>query len=333
MKKIICVLFLGLFVAGVYGGDKAPDIYNLINRGQLREAEQKLQNLPTAAGRDGNHLFLTALLERDARQAAELLKAALASNLDDRYRNDAERRLVCIEEAVGMTANSKRQAYDLLMRTVGEPRAALLATLAANTDPSTQEHKRYLYTLIEEHDNAYFAQYGRLARAYQEYRAGHYESAVTLCRQINGAKNDDLSAAALVLISRIALERGEETRALLNYNIIREKYPYAIGEDFLLGALKRISSEQSGEESREVIEGISYSIQIGVYSVKDNAESMKDRIEKYGLKGRLVRRSISGNTYHVVLAGMFKTMEEAENMRRRLESGEGEVFKVVVNDD
>jgi cell division protein FtsN len=119
----------------------------------------------------------------------------------------------------------------------------------------------------------------------------------------------------------------------LNYNILREQYRYAIGQDVLLSELKVVSDEKSGEESTEVFEGITYSVKVGVFGERKNAERMADQIEGYGYKSRIERRKISENYYHVVLAGRFTTMKEAQAARQRLEQGENMVFQVVVNDE
>jgi cell division septation protein DedD len=131
----------------------------------------------------------------------------------------------------------------------------------------------------------------------------------------------------------MALSRGESETALLNYNILRERYRTAIGQEKLAAALQDVSESQTGKEASEVITGVTYSVQVGVFSEKDNARRMEERIKAYGYSTRIAKRTISGSTYHVVLAGEFPTMNDAQAARQKLERGENEVFKVVVNDE
>ena len=60
---------------------------------------------------------------------------------------------------------------------------------------------------------------------------------------------------------------------------------------------------------------------------------MAEIIKGYGYNTRIKKKLISDNQYYVVLAGRFRTMQEAQTARQKLELGEDQIFKVTVNDE
>lgn len=334
MKPRLGIICLICLACPLQADPQIDRVYQRFQNGDLVRAREEFRRLPQTAVRDGNRLFISALLETDGKRARDLLRAAVRSNLDGKYQQEAYFRMIQLAEALGDTAAVLASGAEFLdhWETSGY-RDQLLATLAAHSPDDSDEQRRYLGLLIDEFPGSYFGQFARLTKAGTAFDRRHYKTATTLCRQITNAPDDDLTPASLILLSHIALLQGESERALLNYNILLERYRHAVGEEELLAALRQVSEAQSGEEATEYFEGVTYSVQVGVFGDKDNAKRMSGRIEGYGYKTRITKRTISGNTYHVVLAGRFSTLQEAQVARQKLESGENEVFKVVVNDE
>lgn len=334
MKHLYLVITLCWLVGSVAADQQVDRIYRDFSAGNVSRAQTDFRQLPQVTIRDGNRLFLSALFESDGRRAFDQLAAALRSDLDGKYEEEARFRMIQLAQARGDTAYVLSAGTNFLGRwEMSRFREQLLAGMAAYSHESGSDRKRYLDLLIDGFPGSYYGQFARLTEAVGAYDRGHYKTATTLCRRINNAADDNLAPASLILLSRIALKQGESERALLNYNILREQYHYAIGQDELLTALKIVSDEKSGRESTEVFEGITYSVQVGVFGEKKNAENMSDRIKAYGYGAWIKKRKISDNQYYVVLAGRFDTMKEAQTARQKLELGENEVFKVVVNDE
>jgi len=333
--KTRITLFILLVLAGIAAADSTIDhIYTLFSQGDYIRAEKEFRGLPPSTIRDGNRLFVSALFEDHGDRARELLATAIQSNLDGKYMEEAYFRLIQLAEADGDTAEVVSRSSSFLKRWDNSRyREQILAVLAAHSVADEHEHDRYLDLLSDEYPGSYFGQYARLSKAYDAFDRGHFITATTLCRKINNSTDNNLTAASLIMLSRIALRQNQADRALLNFNILREQYTDAIGEGDLLVALKRISEAKSGEESTEVFEGITYSVQVGVFAEKDNAKNMEKRVEAYGYDARIKKRVISGNTYRVVLAGKFKTQQDAQVAKQKLELGENQIFKVVVNEE
>lgn len=334
MKYLLITIFIFGISAMSLADDKIDEIYQLFSDGKINRAKSEFNGLAQTNVRDGNRLFLASLFDTDGKSAQDKIEAALRSDLDGKYKEEAYFRLMLLAAAENDSSTVVSSGKSFLdIWEVSRFRQQVLALLSAYETKNSKSRDRYLNLLSDEFPGSYFGQYSRLHMAENAFKRGHYKTATTLCRRINNSSNDDLTAASLILLSKIGLKDGNAERALFNYNILREQYRFAIGEDELLNALKNVSDKKSGEESTEVFEGITYSVQVGVFSEKGNAKSMEKRAEGYGFDSRIKRRKISGRNYYVVLAGKFSTMQEAVSAKNKLEMGENEPFKVITNDE
>ena len=85
----------------------------------------------------------------------------------------------------------------------------------------------------------------------------------------------------------------------------------------------------SNDQVAERITGTTYSVQVGVFSVGDNARNFAGRLKKYGEPVEINEKMISGKKYYVVYAGRFLSSEKAMAFKTRLESSEKEAFQVI----
>jgi|GEM_PF-1175368 len=335
MIRLFLLFLLLAAISAATADDQIDRIYDRLSRGDLSGAEQDLGRLPAAPARDGNRLFIQALLEKNGVKARELLEAALNANLDDTYAEEAQLRLLQLAEAGRDTAAvmAAAQTYMKKFRN-GRLREDVLAALAAHTADGAQRIA-YLDQLIKEFPNDYFGQYARLAKADDAFHKDKFKEAGNICRQITGSGDEDLAPAALVMLADIALKKSDAEGALLNYNIIREQYPAAVGQERLETALK--SYADTDTPTPPVVEkksgAVVYMIQLGVFASKDNAGKMADRAKAYGYKTEIRKKNIAGKSLFAVMAGRFATQKEAHAAKEKLERGEGQVFKIVVDDE
>lgn len=334
MKLLLPVIIALSMAAGVPAGEPVDRVYECFRDGDIARARSEFQNLPQSAARDGNRLFVNGLLEPSGEVVRDLLSAAVRSDLDGKYQEEAHFRMLQLAEAAGDTSTVLSVGVAFLDRwEMSRYRERILAMLAAHAKDGSAEQERFLRMLEGESPGSYYGRFAVLTRARTVAGARRYVDAEALSRNLIDSGDDNIVPSGLSLLARAAIAQGNTERALLNYNILREKYPHAVGQEELLRELKDVSDRRSGEESNEIFEGVAYTIQVGVFAEKDNAERMKKRVEAYGYKSRISKRSVSGNTYHFVLAGRFTTLKEARVAKEKLEMGENEVFKVVVDDE
>jgi len=335
MIRGIIIFAAFLLLAGTALADSQVDrIYDNIKDGKISEADRSVGELPQSAARDGNRLFVSALLDRSGDRARDLFNAAVRSDLDGKYEEEAHYRMLQLAEAAGDTATVLSVGEAFLNRwEMSRYREPILAMLAAHEPNGSSRQERYLRLLREGSPNSYYGRFAVLTDAASAIRADKYTTAETKLRTIIDSNDDNIIPAGLIYLAKVAIAKGNTERALLNYNILREKYPHAVGQDDVLQDLKQVSDRRSGEESTEIFEGVIYAVQVGVFAEKDNARRMSERVDGYGYKSRITRRSISGNTYYVVLAGRFSTQKQAQTAKEKLELGEHDVFKVVIDDE
>ncbi len=335
MIRVTIIIAVLLLFAGAVRADQQIDrIYDFVKDGRISDAERAFQELPQSAARDGNRLFVNGLLERSGDRARDLFDAAARSDLDGKYEEEARFRMLQLAEALGDTATVLSVGEAFLHRwEMSRYREPILAMLAAHEPDGSSQQERYLRLLSEGSPDSYYGRFAVLTQAVAAIRTEKYKAAEGYCRTIIDSGDDDIIPAGLIYLAKVSIARGNTERALLNYNILREKYPHAVGQDDVLQELKQVSDRRSGEESTEIFEGIIYAVQVGVFAEKDNAKRMSERVEGYGYKSRITRRSISGNAYYIVLAGRFSTQKEAQAAKEKLELGEHDVFKVVIDDE
>lgn len=335
MIRTVLIYAMLLTMAGAVRADQQIDrVYDLMKDGKISEADRAFQQLPQSAARDGNRLFVNALLERSGDLARDLFGAAVRSDLDGKYQEEAHFRMLQLAEASGDTATVLSIGEAFLHRwEMSRFREPILAMMAAHEPSGSSQQERYLRLLSEGSSDSYYGRFAILTEAAAAIRENKNQTAENLCRKIIDSGDDNIIPAGLIYLAKASLARGNTERALLNYNILREKYPDAVGQDEVLGELKQVSDRRTGEDSKEIYEGVYYAVQVGVFAEKDNAKRMSERVEGYGYKARITRRSISGNAYYIVLAGRFSTQKDAQVAKEKLELGEHDVFKVVIDDE
>ncbi|MGH8015477.1 MAG: SPOR domain-containing protein, partial [Candidatus Zixiibacteriota bacterium] len=136
-------------------------------------------------------------------------------------------------------------------------------------------------------------------------------------------------AAALYLLTADAAERKRPDDAVFYYNLLREAYPSAIGLDALLDVMAGLGSQTQREKSADLRTGTFYSVQVGVFSTKENAERLSQEFDLYGHKVEISTKKISDRTYYVVFIGRFDSYESASEFEKTIEAEHNDVYQVV----
>jgi tetratricopeptide (TPR) repeat protein len=212
----------------------------------------------------------------------------------------------------------------------GKYRAEILrlAALAFEKQNKPKKAEQYRRQLIRENEDQSPGIIGRLDEARQLYYDRKYIDAQKICRRLGNSKLDEAAAGALYMLSFYSLEQKRVDDAILYYNLLRERYPVAVGLNALVNGLSQIERGTTDRRA-EKITGTVYSVKVGVFSKKDNAKKMAKRMEKFGEKVEIKQKPISDKKYHVVYVGRFQSMEKAMAFKARLESSENEAYQVV----
>lgn len=158
------------------------------------------------------------------------------------------------------------------------------------------------------------------------------KDAAKILKAISNRDDGEQVPAALYIQIRTAFQNKKSDEALRLLGIMQEAYPYAIGLDALSATLVG-DADETGEETAEPeaerLTKTVYSVQMGVFSSKANAQVLVKELESYKQKVEITPRLISGKEYYVVYAGKFSRYDDATAFKQRLETARKESYQVI----
>jgi tetratricopeptide (TPR) repeat protein len=330
MRVLYCLLIMGLSLYGSRAS--ATDIYTLIVSGQLDLAEDSLAKLPSTALRDGNMLYYASMIETDAGKSAALMEAALGSSVSAIHREkihyllaqyyflrgDYARLGEIVTEYMSLWETGRHRPQMQRLSTQLDEQAGQYESAARQAD-------RYLKLF----DYGATEQWGKVDKARITAKRNQKSKAHDLWRRLSRQKDGPGVAIALYQLTRQAIAERRIDDAVRYYDLLREGFPAAVGVDALGELMIGLSASEASDNAAEKITGTFYSVQVGVFSVKANADGLAADFSSYGHKVDIVRKQISSNKYYVVLVGRFDNFEAARAFKARAGNDRGETFQVV----
>ncbi len=325
-------------VIGAVGAARSTDasdrIYNLIQAGDLTTARELLSDA-ASTDRDGARLFATALLEPDAATAERLLRAALDAGLSERYRQEAQFRLVQLAHWSGHSADVRREAAaytDAYPQGRYRPAVDRLVVAAYERDGDYDRAVQTVDRYLARHGrDTQLEQWGTVDKARLFQSRGKSIGALRQLRKLAESTSGVGIAPALYLLTTDAAVSGNTDRAVFYYNLLREEHPNAIGLDRLIDRIAGLADPTESEDARraEELTGTWYTIQVGVFSNPDNAQRLADDLKRFDQQVSVGRKTISGKTYRVVTVGRFTSYLAAAQFKETMERQTGELYQVV----
>lgn len=311
---------------------QADNIYSLIVNGNLKQASDSLSSASTASLRDGNRLFYLSLLESSADKSAQLMEAALNAAVAAAYREEIYFRLANYYFLKGDLKKLERIVNDYrALWEVGQYRGQMLRfsilvdQMAQAYESAVRQTDRYLLEYAEGDP----AQWGIIDKARVMTNYQKRIGADKLLRKLSREKSGPGVPQALYMLARRAVENKRTDDAVFYYNILREGYPSAIGLDALVDNMATMLPPDTGDAAAEKLTGTYYSIQVGVFSQRDNAKQQAKIFSKYDQKVDIETKTISNVEYRVVYVGRFQNYDAAFKFKKMLEASHNEVFQVV----
>lgn len=330
MRPLVIILLSAILTSGV--SLQARDLFKLIQEGRLTEVSDSLSRLATAATRDGDLIFFRSLIETDAEISAQLMETALKSTLTHSYRQQVYYRLA--------NYYLLKRDYPSLSRVVNEYRAAYesgayeqemmrLSILADELQGSFELAQRQADRYSVRFSRGAEDQWGRLDRARIMMAHKKQIGAIRLLQKLSREKHGVGVPQSLYLLAQDAIKHSRTEDAVFYFNLLKEAYPAAIGLETLSAQLGTLSSGYHTGNAADLLTGTYYTIKVGVFSKKSNANKQVDLFKSMGYKVTIAAKNISGKKYHVVYVGRFSDYEEAAAIKRHLETSQGEVYQVI----
>jgi len=330
MKKRLLLIILVILALSIMG--RADTIYSLITRGDLDRARDSLSNTSTASLRDGNRLFYLSLLETSADKSAQLMEAALNTSISAAYREEIYFRLAQYYFLRGDLKKLERIVSDYrALWEAGKYRGEMLrmSSLVDETFKAYESAVRQVDRYLLEYSEGDEAQWGIIDKARVMLGFKKHIGAIKLLRRLSREKDGPGVPQALYLLAVGAVNNKRTDDAVFYYNILREEYPAAVGLDALIEKMVGMSSPDADDAEAEERTGTFYSVQVGVFSKKENAKRQAKIFSRYDHKVDIKTKKISNKEYRVVYVGRFQTYEAALKFKKMLEANHNEVFQVV----
>jgi len=312
---------------------RASDIYSLIVGGDLKGAADSLSSVSSAMTRDGNLLFYAGLLATDGDKSIKLMQAALQAAVSTLHQEQIHYRLAQYYWLNRDLKNLGRIVTEYLTRwEFGQYRgemirySVLVDDLSADYESALRQADRYSLA----YSDGAAAQWGQVDKARVMLHHGKRIGADRVLRELARKKSGVGVAPALYLLALTAIAEGNTDNAVFYYSLLRESFPAAVGVDALLDRMAGLSAGATGDHSAETITGTYYSVQLGVFSVKENAQKMVSAFKKYDHQLDLLKKSVSDKDYHVVYIGRFPDYSSAARFKEKLEAEQNAVYLIVV---
>ncbi len=333
LLSLVALLVFSDASFGSSRNDKLREIEALIDNGSPDEAARKLSELASANARSPEELIIVARLESDGKVGAGFLRAALKGAEYPRQREKIYLDLARYYQALG---NLPKLRIALSQHRREFPRSEFrdeftkLRVFLAEREGEFSQAKSLCRRALKGSSKAEMREWSRLALARFELRekATHRGGRNNAFR-ISSSQSSSLAPVALYLLAEDDTRANDYDQAALDFNILREAYPNAIGAYDLIEHISGIDAAADKGEAEKLI-GSFYSIQVGVFTVKDNARSQKKQFENYGEPVEIARKTISGKRYYAVYVGRFVSADAAAVFKRTLERSEKDLFNIAL---
>jgi tetratricopeptide (TPR) repeat protein len=335
-KKGLLVLLLmsGFSLQNPVCGQTLQDAVRLYRRGELNQTKHLLLSLPSVLKEDPEVLLLLGKTEEIGAASINYLQRIINLGCDWSGSDEAQL-LICKYEFcrsmyVTTTDLSGRMQRDYPNSEVISEALWLSgsAFLAMENPDSAFTRFRQIITSFPRSSWVAWAQLGFGDCFFVQ---GDFERAISSYQHVLDFQKDSPAFPfALSGLVECSSRMEDFEKALLYHNLLKERYPKSIESMEAIPKATLPSEEMHKEDKAERLTGVRYTIQLGVFGVKENALRLKSQYEKLGYLVRIKTQVISGKKYSVVQLGSFANYEQASDLKRELEGQTGESYRVVI---
>ncbi|MGB9720954.1 MAG: SPOR domain-containing protein [bacterium] len=219
-----------------------------------------------------------------------------------------------IEEAIKLfnafQFEKARTIFEELVKDTNNPRIAevyyYLARLTVNPDSSIGFYQRIInnYPQSRYADIAYL-EIAKIAIAREDYKG----ALVTLNELNRNYPNSDLKEEILFWTGIANIETGNKDKGYKTLQELMNTFPKSV---WASRAKNLIPSSPPAKEY--------YTIQVGSFKNRDNAEKKLEELKAKGHDGKIVEATVMDKLYFRVWVGEFETMEQAKSVAAKLDS-------------
>jgi hypothetical protein len=166
--------------------------------------------------------------------------------------------------------------------------------------------------------------YGLYAQGQAALAAQDTAEAIRLFKMCTRRSGQEVSGQAYLQLGRLCEARGESSQAVSYLTVYREAFPN--------GLLPAVETAPAASARADRLAGVEYSVQVGVFGDRANAEKQRHRFSSTKWPVELVPKTVAGQKYTAVWVGRFKTQNDAQEARKSLEEQFSETYRVVARE-
>ena len=231
-----------------------------------------------------------------------------------------------IDEAIKLFNSSQfERARDIFVQVAKDkdnPRIAEAYYYLGRLSISPDSSLYYFNKVKTDHPQSRYADIAYLEIAKSNISMKHYQNAIiTLTELLRKYPDTNLHDEIMFWLGVSYMSSGKEEEGISILKDLRKTYPKSLWSE---RALTIIPSEDTPNKTEEY-----YTVQVGSYRNKNNADNYANEIRTKGYDVQIVEAVVKSNTYYRVWVGKFSTMAQAKTFSKELESAgiKGNVVK------
>ena len=325
------ILFL-LVVFPVFG--KIPiQAIDYFQQGDFPKAKKILEDYLWYHPQDQEALFYLAQLEPEGKKSIDYFEKVLDLSGDFEYEDEVLLRMCQYDFSKGLYLTILNSANIFERKFKASPHYPQILLLSASAWLAVGETKKAQekYELLSSFSDNDWKTHAKLGKADCLFADGQFLSAVNEYKKlIQEFEDSDLLSTALIGISNCYAQMGEKDKAILYYNLYKEKSPYGIKtEESLTDIIKPQEPKTRSHKTEELVDA-RYTIQLGVFGVEENARRLYSEFKAKGYTVRILNKIINKKKYYIVQLGSFRSYDKAQRLREKLEKESGESYRIVL---
>ncbi|MBC7188363.1 MAG: SPOR domain-containing protein [Calditrichaeota bacterium] len=222
----------------------------------------------------------------------------------------------------------KQRLRDLARQFPNDPTVLFLQ---GATETEGAQAARYYKRVAEEFPTTAFADDALFRLAEYDFALGLYHSAAQRCLQLARQYPDSpLCDDAHYVRVQCLLARGERDSAAYALEWFLKKYPDSpYARLAALEVASKAGSQQSVPTARGQASPEPYSVQVGAFKEKANAEKLARALSREGYQCEVVPKERGRDLFYLVWVGLFQSEEAARRKGEELQARHGLPFRVV----
>jgi len=331
---ILILIFLIFFPLKIIASELDQTLESFLRKNELPEAQEFLDQYLRSNPESREARFYLGKIHSDGDSSLRYFSEVI--DLTDTGGKSAEALLwMCkysfLRGSYSITLEQTKEFEKRFHHSLFLPQILWLSGSSYRVTGYTHEAQQQFRKISEEFPRSQWAPWALLGTGDCFFSGGEFAQAINHYRRlIDRYPDSDPLPLALISLCWSLIETKEIENALLYYNLYQDRFSSGISDrEELLERIRAELSEKIKKEKKAKRKTAKYTIQVGLFSNKDQAEKEFKRFESRGYTTTISKVSKDQEVLWRVEVGIFDSKKRAENLKSRLERQFGKTYKVI----